>query len=403
VALRRVAFVCDYSLDYLGGAQTALLEQAKALRAAGLEVTVISPGRPLRPGRREATPDHEVRLSARVTLPVVRLPVVRNTARLRRRLRTLLTDRAVQVVHLHSEFGIAAAAIQVARELGIPVVHTVHTFFWQTGAPVQSVLRVAVPRLHRWVTGLPTADEVLAERPGDSALRNMTLAVARAADRVISPSAHQGRRLRAAGLSEVDVISNTLAEIPDASVLESVTAPLRLIWVGRCVEEKRILPFVRSAVAATHRLGPGRLSVTVVGDGDQLGAAEALAAQTPGVRFLGRLPHASIQQLLAAAHASVLTSFGFDNQPMTVVESIMALRGVIYCDPALTDGLQGAGIPALGSDEQVLTDALVAVADQPGPVLAASQAAVAARSEFEPAAFSRRALRSYGRARSAVS
>ena len=395
-AIRRVAFVCDYSLDYLGGAQTALLEQAKALRAAGVEVTVLSPGRPARPGTAAAD---DVRVPALVTLPVVRLPVLRNTARLRRRLHALFTDRAIQVVHLHSELGMAAAAIEVARDLGLPVVHTVHTFFWQTEARVQTLLGVAVPPLHRWVTGLPTPGAVLAERRGDSALRNMTLAVARAADRVISPSAHQGRRLQAAGLTTVDVISNTLADHQDARVLENVQPPLRLIWVGRCVQEKRILPFVRAAAAAIERSGPGRLSVTVVGEGEQLPAARAGVAGEAGIRFLGRLPHASVQQLLAEAHASVLTSFGFDNQPMTVVESLMALRGVIYCDPALTDDLQGAGVPALGSDERVLTDVLVAMTRDAGALVAASQGAVAARAEFDPATFSRRVLHSYGRAR----
>jgi glycosyltransferase involved in cell wall biosynthesis len=400
LAIRRVAFVCDYSLDYLGGAQTALLEQAKALRSAGVDVTVIAPRRLV---GRDGVAAEEVRIPARITLPVVRLPVLRNTARLRRRLRTLLTERAVEVVHLHSEFGIAAAAIEVARELDITVVHTVHTFFWQTEAPVQGLLRVAVPRLHRWLTGLPSPGKLLAERPGDSALRNMTLAVAQSADRVISPSAHQAARLRAAGLEAVDVVSNTLADIPAAAALHTVDPPLRLIWIGRCVEEKRILPFVRSAAAALQRLEPGRLSITVVGEGDQLTAARALAAGEPGIRFLGRLPHSAIQQLLAEAHSSVLTSFGFDNQPMTVVESIMALRGVIYCDPALTEGLRGAGVPALGSGEELLTDALVAAADDPGAVVAASQAAVAVRQEFEPATFSRRALASYGRARSGLS
>ncbi len=43
----RVAIVCDYLLDYLGGAQTAMLEQARALAAAGHAVIMIA-----RPNRR---------------------------------------------------------------------------------------------------------------------------------------------------------------------------------------------------------------------------------------------------------------------------------------------------------------------------------------------------------------
>jgi glycosyltransferase involved in cell wall biosynthesis len=380
----RVAVICDYSLGYLGGAQTAMLQEAAALAAAGARVVMLSP-----------SPDHvwqqvrpsgdieHVRIPPRATLPGLALPVVPNTRRLRVRLADLLAARRIQLVHLQSEFGLAAAATAVADRLGLPVVHTVHTFFWQAPAPGQRLLAAGVRRFHRLLTGLPSTTARLAERPGDSALRNMTLTVARQADLVLSPSAHQAQRLREAGLHRVDVLPNTVAELRDATALTAITAPLKIIWVGRCVPEKRILPFVRAAVAALDRVGAEMIDFTVVGDGHQLDEARAIAGSRAGISFLGRQDHDHVIELLAGSHLAALTSYGFDNQPMTVVEAVMSLRGVLYCDPALQEGLDGPGILAPPEDAG-LSDTLARLASDPGPVIAASRAAVAARAAFTP-------------------
>jgi glycosyltransferase involved in cell wall biosynthesis len=384
----RVAVVCDYALSYLGGAQTALLQQAAALADAGAEVVIVSPSSAeawerVRPDSRV---DH-VSVAARWTLPGLDLPVHTNAERLRHRLEMIMTSRRVEVVHLQSEFGLAAAAIKVAEKLRIPVIHTVHTFFWQAPDQAQPLVAGMVRRFHHRVTGIAPTSVRLADRPADSALRNMTLAVARKADLVISPSAHQADRLRTAGLDAVAVIPNTVTTPDtglDAQPLTAVEPPLKIIWVGRCVPEKRILTFVGAAVQATERLEPGMIDFTVVGDGSQLEEAKQLAADCPAVRFLGRQDHDRVAELLAESHLLALTSRGFDNQPMTVVEAVMALRGVIYCDPVLSEGLAGPGIASPASEE-ALRDVFVDVARHPERVVDASLAAQSARKVFAPA------------------
>lgn len=383
----RVAVVCDYALSYLGGAQTALLQQAAALADAGAEVLILSPSSAevwerVRPSDRV---DH-ISIPARWTLPGLDLPVLNNTDRLRTELEMIMTSRRIEVVHLQSEFGLAAAAIEVARKLRIPVVHTVHTFFWQAPDQAQSLVAGLVRWFHRRVTRISPTTVRLADRPADSALRNMTLAVASRTDLVISPSAHQADRLRAAGLDAVTVIPNTVtppASAAEARPITEVQPPLKIIWIGRCVPEKRILTFVGAAVQATERLEPGMIEFTVVGDGSQLEEAKLLAADCPAVRFLGRQDHDRIPALLADSHLLALTSRGFDNQPMTVVEAVMALRGVIYCDPVLSEGLAGPGIASPASEE-ALRDVLVDIARHPERVVEASAAAQSARRVFAP-------------------
>lgn len=394
-AARRVAVVCDYALDYLGGAQTALIEQVAALTAHGADVVVVAPSSgPAAASAGLGERVTYVQVPARWVLPGLELPVIRNSARLRRRLAAVFTEHRTEVVQLHSEFGVAAAATGVAGDLGLPVVHTVHTFFWQTSLRPQPVIAALVRAFHRGITGWRPTRAVLADRAADSALRNMTLAVARRADQVVSPSAHQAERLRAAGLGRVAVVPNTVTVSgPAAQPLDRVDGPMRILWIGRCEQEKRILPFVRALAAAQRRLGPGRLRGVVVGDGSQLAEASQTAADAE-IDFLGRQDHDRIPELLAGAHLVALTSYGFDNQPMTIVEAVTAGRGVLYCDPALSEGLAGPGIQ-VPAGEAEMSAALVDLVGHPGRVVAASRATGGARAEFAPATHARRMLGLY--------
>ncbi|GAB3702029.1 glycosyltransferase [Mariniluteicoccus flavus] len=379
-SLPRVALVSDYSLATLGGAENAYHDQARAL-ATHTEVLAVGP-----------PSDRLTKLGVR-TLPIRALatvdslgfPVIVNTPRLRARLVAAFRDHGTEVVHLHSEFGLAAAAIAAARTLGLPVIQTVHTFFWAAGPTMQRPAQLLGPVLHRGVTGIAHRGVRLAERPGDSALRNMTLAVARRVDQVVSPSAHQAERLRDAGLARVSALPNTVADNPDAAPVTAIDGPLRVLWIGRFAAEKRVLPFVRAARAAVDAAGPDRLRVDLIGSGPEFAEAGRLAAG-PGITLHGRQPHADVPLWLARSHVTALSSVGWDNQPMTVAESIMAGRGGVYCDPVLTEGLDRAGIPAFGPDS-VLRDRLVALAGDPAPVLAASAAAMDVRPMFGVDAF----------------
>lgn len=395
----RVAVVSDFSLATLGGAEAAYREQVKALAGAGLQVLAISPNSAGMSVLGSITGVTAVGLPVLFRVPRIGFPVVRNTRALRRLIATALTVHGIDVVHLHSEFGIAAATHEVARELQIPVVQTVHCWLF-TDWPIQRALSVGVPIFHRLLTGVPQPRGRFAEKTGDSAMRAMTVALARRATRIVAPSGHIGEDLRGVGLGPVDVIPNTVGVPARAGVLSPLnpsndSGPLRVLWFGRCVAEKRLVPFVRSACAAIARLGPGRLHIDVAGEGDQLARARSIAADVEGIHFLGRLEPEQIARQLEQCHVSALTSVGFDNQPMMVVESISALRPVIYCDPRLREGLDaGAGLAAFG-DESVLTELLVALATDRTPLLAASRAAERVRGEFSPATFATRASASY--------
>ena len=416
----RIALVCDYSLEYLGGAQSAFLDQVRIMRERGHAVTVIAPVRAGRGGTARGTAGDDgdagwvdawadgaggvVAVPARVRLAGVDLPVVRNTPRLRARLHEELYARGIEVVHLHSEFGLSAAAVAAAHELGIPTVQTVHTFFWQAPMPrVAGVLAAAAVRgFTRWLRGFSAGHETLAVRPLDSALRGVTLSMGLRVDAVISPSAHQAERLRAAGLAHVHTVPNAIAlgDAPgEALTVDAAAPPLRLVWVGRLVPEKRLLEFVDAVVAAATRLAPGALEVEIIGEGPLRAEAtqRAGAAAAGTIRFAGRLPRPEVSAAMRRADLVALTSYGFDNQPMTVIEALHAGRSVLYVDPALTEGLEAAGI--LASHTTVgMADAIVRLAEHPGEVVDASARAVVAAREFDPEVYLERVRAVYAAA-----
>lgn len=402
----RLALMCDYSLEYLGGAQTAFIQQARVLADAGHRVTVIAPRPTAAVAELEEHPNIGVApIDFPLTLPVVGLPLIRNTPALRRRIASILADQGCDVLHCHSEFGLVRAGFQAARGAGVPVVLTVHTFFWQALGPFQRPIASLMRAFYRWLTAGGMTGARLGDRPVDTALRNMTLTTARLADAVVSPSAHQAVRLRSAGLVDVVVIPNTfrIKEAPAALPSRGAQDPLRLAWIGRCVAEKRLLPFIDSVRLAADRLGPGRLRVAIVGDGLQLGEARAAAAGLDEVEFLGRVDNARVRRLIAESHLTCLTSHGFDNQPMTVVESVLLGRGVFYVDPDLKEGLAACGLLAGGPDAESMADALVLLADDPAIAEGLTAASSAAAREFLPESFAASSAALYARLAAATS
>lgn len=391
----RIALVCDYSFDLLGGAQRAVLNEAAALDGAGHRVLLVAPRPARRPvatsigtrwtgARSSGTGWTEALWTDARRLPIVDFTVVADSPELRRTLRDRFVRDGIEVVHVHSEFGHARASIAVARALGLRVVHTIHTAYWP-GLPA-GVRFVA----DRGLTAIGAASEV---RTGN-ALLDRTITTARLADVVISPSAHQAADLRMLGLDPVVQ--------PNCWHGAAVTTPLpagralHVAWIGRCVPEKRLGVFARAVAEAQRRRGPGLLRATIAGSGPTLGLARLAAIGAPDIRFFGRIDPDAVRDLIASSHLTALTSLGFDNQPMTIVESIRGGRGVLVADRRLRDGLDsGAGLYPGTADAHGIADLLVELARDRGRVDAPAVAAVRASALFSPAAHAAALTRLY--------
>lgn len=392
----RIAIVSDYFLDYVGGAQTSMRQQQFALQAAGHTVVMVSASRGAWFGG-VRTVDDGIQLHPNYTIPGLQLPIVPNNRRNRAALTRFFREQAIDVVHVQTEFALAHAATAVARELGIRVVHTVHTFYWASeGGP-----QASVAWLLRWGLELVTRSRIprlpLTARPADNLLRNLTLGMALLVDEVVSPSAHQARDLAAAGVpGEIALVPNPIATSPRPSVPLSPAVASRpaFLWVARCEAVKRPLVFARAAIDALARTREG-FSVDFVGDGAELSELKALVADHPQIRVHGAVSHEVVLDLMDASSAVVLTSLGFDNQPMTIAEAVSRERGVLYCDPKLREGLEHAGFLSETPDERGLADALVALVAEPERLLEISLGAAIDRAAFSPLSYVERIMDVY--------
>lgn len=363
--------VSDYDLDYVGGAQTAFLTQAGALHDAGHSVAVMAPRARQAPGLPEV---EVINPPSTVRIPGAGLPVYFFGRGLARWMRRLLMATAPDVVIVHSEFGLAAAAVATAKSLGIVTLHTVHTFFWQapkSAGPAAPVMR----GLYRLFTRQKTPKPRLADRPADSALRAMTLAMAQHADVVLSPSKHQAQKLIEAGAGNVVVLSNAAKRTAHARPLPR-QVPLRLAWVGRFAPEKRLDVALEAMQILLDRQVPVLLEV----------AGGDLDCHPANVRCIGTVSPQQVEQLLVRSHLAVQTSLGFDNQPMVMIEACAASRGIVVSDPVLAREFGDATILASSPDAQGLADTLEAVVAEWSTVETAARAAGERASNSAPAA-----------------
>lgn len=338
-----VLLVCDYSLKYLGGAQTAFRRQALALASEGVRVVVLAPDA-------EALQSDGIIAIAppqRGSIPILDLPLLGRAHELEPLIAATIRRHQVGAVISHSEFALASAAIDVARRLGIPALHTVHTFFWRAPRAL-APLAPLVDRLHGTLTGIRGGDRVTGGHAIDNALRTMTLRVAQRADLVLSPSSHQADALRAAGVSRVEPFSNVTQPLQVAPSRES--GPLRLLWVARFAPEKR----VDVALDAMHRVcaavGADRVHLDIAG-GSHRGV--------PAVTFHGPIPGSRVAGLMDAADAVLITSLGFDNQPMVALEAFAHGRPVIVSDPVLAKEFGAAALLTPTPDAAGLADLIL--------------------------------------------
>lgn len=394
----RVAIVSDFYLDYVGGAQSSILEQRASLEESGLEVFLISTARGMKHRLVESTTGLTVKPAW--TVPGVILPVVGARRRLINHLKNYLAKHSIDVVHLQTEFGLAHATTTAAHELGIPVVHTVHTFYWQSRGILNTIITPALRFGLQNVTGATFGRRRFTDRPSDNLLRNLTVAMANRVDVVISPSDHQASDLAAGGVgTPLVVVPNPIARSPHPARLltEAQAERPRILWVARCEPEKRPLVFAAAVIDALGRTADG-FEVDFVGDGAELAQVRRLAEGHAGFHVHGGLGHDRVLELMDAASVIALTSYGFDNQPMTIAESVSRYRGVLFCDPKLREGLGDSGYLSATPDAAALADAIVELVTSPERLIGLSHGAERDAVTFAASTYVTRAVAAYDQA-----
>lgn len=349
----RFVLVSDYSFAFVGGAQTAFLGAASELAAAGHEVHVIVPDYPTEATGQAGNGPQVHIVRPRFRVPGLKFPVYVNTKKLRSRVRAILQNiGGADIVIVHSEFGLANAALSAAKQASISCANTVHTFFWRV--PTVPVPTGLIRRVMNYLTGRDVTVVDFHINGISNLMRSVTLATCIAADFTLSPSKHQGKALVAAGAKHTFALPNitnfeTNSDTARKSPKRAPGAPLEVLWVGRAAPEKN-LPLALAAVQIANDKLDANVHLRVVGD--------PKLKSSKYVTSMGKLPHGDLPKLYAEADCTAITSFGFDNLPMVAIEGFAFGKPVVLVDPKLGDDFGDAALVATQNTSQALAEVL---------------------------------------------
>lgn len=307
------------------------------------------------------------------------LPIVLPTKRNRQAVRAVLRETAPDIIHLQSELSLSTLVAREAQHLSIPIVNTVHTFFWTAeGRPFKllsagaaylagSLFHGQLLKGYRQTTGIPL----------ERILKSITLTLSAKSNITISPSRHQAAALQAAKLSTpIRIVPNSYtstAATKPPQLVKTTEAPLRLVWIGRCDPEKRLAILLEATDIARRKTGR-RIVLDIIGEGETLAALQKTHAHRD-THFHGYLLHNQVIAYIDSADALTLTSYHFDNQPMVIAEAMSRWRPVLYCDERLTEGVDAAGYFIPSPDAITWADHLSQLAENAQPLVVLSKRA----------------------------
>lgn len=173
---------------------------------------------------------------------------------------------------------------------------------------------------------------------------------------IVTVSDSSASSFRRAGLSRVVDIGQGVtlpAELPAPAKAEEPT----VAFVGRMVSAKRPLDALVGFDHARRRLGCGRM--LMVGAGPIAPVVTNKAAATPGATYLGRVSETDKFDVLARAHALVVTSVR-EGWGLVVDEAAaLGVHAVGYRVPGLVDSVPAAGGTLVDPSPEALGEALV--------------------------------------------
>jgi len=335
-----VAFFLDQHPRTLGGAQSSAQLQKKYLERAGHRVTIVAP---------HATFDEQADVLEYPSLALPGDPEFRYTLSVKKSMRAIRAglskiSEPLDLIHIQGDLWGAVFAYLLARELGIPVVHTTHT-------NIDFGAKKILGRAGAFIAMLYLSRALLAntQTKGNLAANGwgwLQLATA-GADRVIAPSRHFAKLAASHGVKakfniiptgvDDDFISGPFSE--SEKVQRAAGAPVRLLWCGRMSSEKRLMEFLEAL-----ELSNTTAFTKIYGTGGLEERAKKFVAQGKlhdRVEFHGRVSHDEILNQIWQSDILVQTSVGFETQGMTVYEA-----GVLGTPCVLSDANIAADLPA---------------------------------------------------------
>ena len=307
----RIAHVSDCFAPRVGGIETQVAALAAEQRRAGDEVRVIT-----------ATPGPATEHVTRICFPMPgQLPVHPRT---RAHVVRNLVDEPCDVLHVHmgavSPF--AWGAVRAGRELGIPVLVTVHSMWG------------SISRAGYGLGARGIGSGVHLAAVSNVAAREIARAIPGAAPVSITPNGIDPEPWR-------------------TSIEPALDEPLHIVTVMRLAPRKRLGALLRIFRDA-HKHRPN-MRLSIIGDGPHRKVGERRAQGLP-VTFTGRLERSEILDVFQTAHVyvqpSVYESFGIAALEARCAGLPVIARSGSGVDAFIHDGIEGFMAP---SDDAIRT------------------------------------------------
>ena len=415
----RIAIFTDVFLGIPGGIPSSIRAQKASLEALGHQVTIFCPGtqkdysNPL--NKFGADYDPNVILVPTAKFLVNGAPFSKWTKYVTRFIEKKYPNlaEAFDLFHIHYEATTSMAGLLLAKKYGIKVVQTMHgredmAIAINVPHPFKTLAATGINLIHRTTLKSiakksPKPDyqnlEIKKSSQPDHqnpALKNLAPTIARRemwqmmvrqanlADQVITPSTHFAKKLQLFGVTHpISVISNGIADQEIANFTPKIRTyqnnePLRILWFSRLSKEKRILPFLESLRIA-QKLEPNfRFIFTIIGDGNQMSKVQKFCKKhfdEASIKILGTIPHQEIlQKYTEDQHLSIINSYQFDTQGLTILEAAACNLPVIYADPDMSEIVPNhGGLCAKSPTPHAMAELLLKIYHQPEIIQKLSQ------------------------------
>lgn len=365
-----IAIFTDYYLPHIGGTETSIFHQRRALEANGHTVYVIT--------TEMSVPSEELNDEANI-LRIPSKPISFKFEGLKlyvfnKDAYKILDKLDIDIVHVQTEFGIGMLGVRYAQNKGLKIIYTAHTAL---SAQVELLYKHALPmallavisqklffhpkRNTIHVSPKEICHGITTKTLAQKLILRVWVTFAAQADVVIAPSLRQKLYLE-----EQSTISN-ISVFPNPYPLETSRLsakqhkPVRFVSVGRVSGDKR--PDV--TVDAFLHLNPEqrqKVQLDMYGDGPLLSSLKEKAKKAKFIKFYGNINPKEVQKVLRQSDVFILASQGFDTQPMVILEALNAGLAILYCDEHLKEGLSSDNSIIFAGDSKDLSDKVVELA-----------------------------------------
>jgi hypothetical protein len=415
----RIAIFTDVFLGIPGGIPSSIRAQKTALESLGHQVTIFCPGtqqdfeNPL--SQFGANHDPNIILVPTAKFLVNGAPFSKWTKHVIRFIEEKYPNltESFDFFHIHYEATTSMAGLILAKKYHIKTIQTMHgredmAIAINVPHPFKTIAATGINLIHR--TTLKSISKK-SPRPDyqnpepkkspslnyqNAKIKNLAPTIARRemwqmmtrqanlADQVITPSAHFAKKLQLFGVTRpISVISNGIADQEIANFTPRIRTyqdhePLRILWFSRLSKEKRILPFLESLRIAQELEPNFRFIFTIIGDGNQMSKVRKFCRKhfdEASIKILGTIPRQKIlQKYTEDQHLSIINSYQFDTQGLTILEAAACNLPVIYADPDMTEIVPNhGGLCAKSPAPRDMAELLLEIYHQPEIIQKLSQ------------------------------